>query len=163
MSIIKRVFLMRILVLSDSHGNAGAIKSAILYNNPDAVIFLGDGLLDWEENLPFIKCPHIAVRGNCDFYFDNYPVVSVENLFGKTVYCTHGFKEGVKYSIEPLKKEALKNNADIVLFGHTHRPFSSYDNGLYIMNPGSASQNSCGVIDIMKAGILSFTKNIENY
>ena len=65
-----------------------------------------------------------------------------------------------------LFKEALKNNdidyilsqaisqveagADILLFGHTHMPLTLYEDGLYIMNPGSCHgyYASYGIIDI---------------
>ena len=151
---------MRILVLSDSHGDAVSMRMAIQNSSPDVVIFLGDGMRDWELNLPYIKCRKTAaVKGNCDLYHE-YPVKTIEELEGKRIYCTHGYMEGVKYGIEALKKCAREENADIVLYGHTHTAYSSYDNGLYILNPGSVRANSCGIVEITPQGILCFTKKI---
>lgn len=152
---------MRILVLSDSHGDSLSMRTAIRSNSPDAVIFLGDGIRDWEENLPFIMCKKTAaVRGNCDFYADNYPLKTIEDFGNISVYCTHGHSEGVKYGLDTLTKCALEAHAKIAVYGHTHIPFSSYRDGLYILNPGSVRQNSCGIIEITPQGILCFSKNI---
>ena len=35
---------------------------------------------------------------------------------------------------------ARQINAQIALYGHTHRRYYKYENGLHILNPGSASQ-----------------------
>lgn len=154
--------MMRILVLSDSHGDFPSLKMAVENEkNADAIIFLGDGLNDLShiENLIRTK-PFIAVKGNCDGYLSPYPEKAVEIFGGKTVYCTHGYKEQVKFGLDKLKTNALYNDAEIALFGHTHVPFSSYENGLYLLNPGSVRQNSCGIVDITPQGIMCFHKKI---
>ena len=38
---------------------------------------------------------------------------------------------------EYLKKEAKARGADIVMYGHTHRPAYSDEEGLITLNPGS--------------------------
>lgn len=154
--------MMRILVLSDSHGAFSSMRKAIQSNRSDAVIFLGDGLYDWEENLPYISCEKTAaVKGNCDLYVSpSYPLQTVEKIGGTLLYCTHGHSEGVKYGLDTLKKRAREKNAGIALFGHTHQPMTDYDDGLYLMNPGSVRENSCGIVDITPQGILCFTKKI---
>ena len=52
---------------------------------------------------------------------------------------------------------AREKKADIVLFGHTHQALAEYDDGLYILNPGSlhGSMGTYGIIDITKAGIVT--------
>lgn len=74
---------------------------------------------------------------------------------------THGSNENVKYGLDKLIKKANDINADIVLFGHTHIPFTDYiGSKLYIMNPGSlgsprdATRGTYGVIDIFGDGVL---------
>lgn len=153
---------MRILVLSDSHGDIFSMRTAIQTSPADAVIFLGDGLRDWEEVFSSIRTRKTAaVRGNCDFYTaDFYPTRTIEELNGIRCYCTHGYMENVKYGLDPLKQCARDAGATIALFGHTHNPHSEYDDGLYMLNPGSVRQNSCGIIDITPGGILCFTKKI---
>lgn len=65
----------------------------------------------------------------------------------------------VGYSLGHIKSTAVKNGCDIVLYGHTHARCNLYEDGLYIMNPGSAScprdgnKPSYGIIDIVPAGI----------
>lgn len=68
--------------------------------------------------------------------------VLTENILYLAV---HGHKYGVKRSLETLKAAARKKGADILLYGHTHERFCSYEDGLYIMNPGSTScPRDCG-------------------
>ncbi len=153
---------MRILVLSDSHRDIASLRLALTRNDADVLVFLGDGLNDWEEVLPLIGNKRfIAVKGNND-YDSMYPLNITEKINGQIVYCTHGHREGVKYGLKTLEQKARKMGAAIALFGHTHVPYTSYDDGLYIMNPGSVRQNSCGIIDITNKGIMCFTKKIVN-
>lgn len=153
---------MRLLVLSDSHGDIYTLKTALDSNSDaDAIIFLGDGLCDFEQVAArYSHKKLIAVRGNCDFSYMPYPLRAVEAFNGVKVYCTHGHSEHVKYSIEMLKEAARMQDAVIALFGHTHNPTSVYDDGLYLLNPGSVKQNSCGIVDITPNGIICFTKKI---
>ncbi len=154
--------MIRLLVLSDSHGDIFSLKTAIEENSDsDAVIFLGDGIKDFEKvSDSLIGKDFYAVRGNCDSSFCDYPE-NITALFGETrVYLTHGYKEFVKHSLNELKNTAKSKNASLALYGHTHTPFTAYENGLYIMNPGSVKENSCGIADITDNGILCFTKKI---
>lgn len=154
--------MMRILVLSDSHGDVPSLELAIKSEkNAEAVVFLGDGLNDFEKVSHLLTGKKIAaVRGNCDSALSPYPVRTTEIFSGKNVYCTHGYNEHVKFGLDTLKTSALYSDASIALFGHTHIPYTSYDDGLYLMNPGSVRQNSCGIVDITPQGIMCFTKKI---
>ena len=91
--------------------------------------------------------------------------VSLADFAGKKIFLTHGADLGVKYSIGPAVSEARKFGADILLYGHTHIAYVGYEDGLYIMNPGSCARPrkgapSYGVIDITKAGIHMHTVEI---
>ena len=151
---------MRIVVISDSHKRSDIIEK-ILFAQPDAkeVFFLGDCVNDIED-FEFIfsdKKFHI-VSGNCDF-FSVVPTTSVANVCGKGIFYTHGHTLGVKGSREHLKKAALQSNCEIALYGHTHTPEILYEDGLYIVNPGSCSsprnsKASYAVIDIEENGIM---------
>ena len=63
---------MRILVLSDSHGDIYAMKKAIdAQPTAEAVIFLGDGYMDFEKCKPLFQDKRVyCVKGNNDFYCD---------------------------------------------------------------------------------------------
>ena len=78
----------------------------------------------------------------------------VVTLGGKKIYCTHGHAEHVKYGTDELICRARQEGADIVLYGHTHSGVTAYDDGLYIMNPGSIRDGHYGMIDIVPGGIM---------
>lgn len=141
---------MRILVLSDSHGMPSRILDAVeAHPEAEALIFLGDGERDLDtvesyyHSLPNV----IKVAGNCDFS-SSLPLLRVVTLGGKKIYCTHGHAEHVKYGTDELLLRARQEGADIVLYGHTHTGVTCYDDGLYIMNPGSIRDGHYGMIDI---------------
>ena len=155
---------MRIVVLSDTHGNYFNLESIILRNtDADWIIHLGDGeheldnfILSHQKLAPKI----IHVAGNCDFDSLSNDVFVLPVLEHK-ILATHGHLYGVSGSLDRLKNLALTNGCDIVLFGHTHVRYQSNENGLYIMNPGSASlprdgkKPSFGNIDISPAGVVT--------
>lgn len=122
----------------------------------EALIFLGDGERDLDtvesyyHSLPNV----IKVAGNCDFS-SSLPLLRVVTLGGKKIYCTHGHAEHVKYGTDELLLRARQEGADIVLlYGHTHTGVTCYDDGLYIMNPGSIRDGHYGMIDIVPGGIM---------
>ncbi|MBQ3049922.1 MAG: metallophosphoesterase family protein [Oscillospiraceae bacterium] len=76
------------------------------------------------------------------------------------MFFTHGHTYGVKYSDRELKNAARARGASLVIHGHTHIPKEDYDDGLYILCPGSVSRNQTGgssyaVVEVGKAGILT--------
>ena len=121
----------------------------------ETLICLGDGARDLDtvesyyHSLPNV----IKVAGNCDFS-SSLPLLRVVTLGGKKIYCTHGHAEHVKYGTDELLLRARQEGADIVLYGHTHTGVTCYDDGLYIMNPGSIRDGHYGMIDIVPGGIM---------
>lgn len=154
---------MRIIVLSDTHGNYSALEKILLRNaDADWFIHLGDGERELDRfkiSNPVFERKIIQVAGNCDYNCMSHDQFILPVTDGK-IFATHGHLYGVKSSLEPLKKTALQNGCNIVLYGHTHERFIKYEDGLYIMNPGSAScprdgnVPSFGHIDISPAGIV---------
>ena len=133
---------MKACIFSDSHGYAGNMLNAVRFENPDAVFFLGDGERDIEELET--ECPDLsvyAVRGNCDFR-SNRESTMIVTTDGVRIYMTHGHLSDVKYDsrLEMLTSQALEAEADIALFGHTHRQHLSENWGVTLLNPGSAGQ-----------------------
>ena len=155
--------MLRIVVLSDSHGDIASLKMAVK-NEPDAkhVIFLGDGIHDVEAAEDVLADTIVcAVKGNCDYHFSSeYPKKLTPEIGGKNFYITHGDAEHVKYGLDTLKLNAYMCKSDIVLFGHTHAPFILYDGLTHFFNPGSVRENSYGVIDITDNGVMCFHKKI---
>lgn len=154
---------MRLLVLSDSHGRKNLMLKAVeLHPEADAVIFLGDG----EGDIDFLKeiYPDIklyAVCGNCDFS-SSLPLFLLEKFGGKTVYAAHGHNESVKYSLYGLKQKARSCSASIALYGHTHVPDTTYEDGIWYVNPGSLSVGKYAMIDITEKGIMPILADLYN-
>ena len=55
------------------------------------------------------------------------------------VFITHGHYYYVSMDVDTIIEEARSRNADIVMFGHTHKPYFSQKDGLTVLNPGSLS------------------------
>ncbi len=159
---------MRIIVFSDTHKKFDAMLR-IVEDNPDAglYIFLGDG----ERELDDLRCYYpdkkiLNVSGNCD-YGSMAKTIDATFVMDKKIVFLHGYTHGVNYGTEGLLKLAHETNADIILFGHTHQRFISYEDGVYLFNPGSAGQPrdgkgpSYGFVDITNAGIVCGHKELQ--
>ncbi len=151
---------MRIVVISDSHGH-GSIVDRIIRREKlaEVIMFLGDVTSDIEDfTYEYTDKKFYIVSGNCD-RFSSYPYSAVARLDNVNVFLTHGHTLGVKAGLGALKQAARQQDCRIALYGHTHIPNIKYDDGLYIVNPGSCSRsreggNSYAVIDIRDNGIL---------
>lgn len=150
---------MRILVVSDTHGNAWALNQAILEQpSAETVVFLGDGEKEAREAAErFPEKRFVLTAGNCDFS-SRLPLQGVFEAEGKRIFYSHGHLYHVKYGIDEFLWEARQNRADIALYGHTHEPSVLYEDGLYQMNPGSLGHPrfgppTYGVIDLGRAGV----------
>lgn len=150
---------MRILVVSDTHGDISDFELALSQQKKaDLVIHLGD----CERDVDYVKelYPNkrfLNVSGNCDFG-SVIPPEGETIVGGKRIFYTHGHTYHVKFGINAVIDEAKHRGVDILLFGHTHVPVTEYEDGLYIMNPGSIGHPqqggpTYGIIDITKAGI----------
>ena len=150
---------MRIVVVSDSHGDTRPIEIAIEKSKPDVVIFCGDGVESAEDiSYLYKNIRFYFVRGNCDR--GNYLSQQEIKIGGKTIFFTHGHFYDVKYGLEKLIDEGKRRQADIVLFGHTHKPHNEYIDGMYLLNPGSCampkdSKASYAFIDIVGSSIVT--------
>lgn len=152
---------MRILVVSDSHRNIFKLFMAI-EEQPEAkhIIFLGDGEDDIEQaEKRYPERIFHKVKGNCDLYSD-LPLEKAVTLEGYKILFTHGHSYMVKYGNTSMISAAHSAKADICLYGHTHVPYTSYDDGLYIMNPGSIGQGSYGIIDLTPSGAMCNTLEV---
>ena len=103
----------------------------------------------------------VNVRGNCDLC-STAPKEEELTVNNKKIYMTHGDLYNVKFGIGAIYNKAHELNADILLFGHTHAAFTDFENGLYIMNPGSLRgyEKTYGIIDITDSGIVTNIVNL---
>ena len=128
---------MKILVLSDSHGNVDNMARCVEMVAPRHILHLGDCIRDAEalQDL-FPHIPMTAVPGNCDWGRTEPGEVLCE-LGGKRILMMHGHTRSVKHTTLNARYAAREAGADILLFGHTHYSCVDYDGTLYVMNPGS--------------------------
>lgn len=153
---------MRILVLSDSHRHNFNLFTAITEEpTAEVVYFLGDGANEFEEaQLIYGKeQAFIGVRGNCDLS-SSLPERDIRTICGKRILATHGYLQNVKFGLTDLQLEAVSEKCDIVLYGHTHIPYSTYKDGIYYFNPGSLREGCYGVVDITDNGIICINKKL---
>ncbi|MBP3941799.1 MAG: metallophosphoesterase [Christensenellaceae bacterium] len=150
----------RILVLSDSHRDLFAAKKVLeIEQNIDEIWHLGDMASDCEDIAALRALPFRAVRGNCDYYDQEYLSEIVVTILGHKFLLVHGHKHSVKTTLLRLKLAAMEEGASAVLFGHTHMTFLTYEDGILFMNPGSISEpcgivkNTYGIIRVNREGI----------
>ena len=131
-----------ILVISDTHGNAEAVRTLLeRYSGiVSAVIHLGDNVKDIA---PFAKegkdgiIYHI-VNGNTDPPAEAYNE-RVIDIAGKRIFITHGHHFGVKTFLSVLEDKAKDLQVDACLFGHTHAAVTFESDGILFLNPGSTT------------------------
>ena len=131
---------MKILIVSDTHRrNENYFKVLQMLQPLDMVIHCGDTEGSEYAISQAADCPVQIVLGNNDF-FSSLPR-ELEFKVGKyTVWVTHGHNYYVSMGNEMIKKEARVRGADIVLYGHTHRPVIDYsEDDVIAVNPGSIS------------------------
>lgn len=128
---------MKILVLSDSHGNVSNMLRAVERECPRMILHLGDCWRDGERlHDAFPDIEFHQVPGNCDCR----PAEPSERLLfieDKRILICHGHTYGVKQSLLSAGYTAEEQNLDCFLFGHTHKPLVDMRGKTLFLNPGS--------------------------
>lgn len=170
-----------ILIVSDTHGRKERLDELIKFRQgiikngePLTIIHLGDGLSDLFASSQYDNIISYAVRGNCDSstydrispYGEEMPIFRTIYIDKYKAFITHGHAFSVKGGYEEICREASKQEADMVLFGHTHLPTLEYikkgsirgvDRDLVLFNPGSLASmfdGSFGNLSINENGFL---------
>jgi len=148
---------MKILIASDIHGDAEAMRAVIAKfaeEGAERLVLLGDLLYHGPRNdLPATYAPKevitllnglspapLCVRGNCEAEVDqmvlNFPVLAEYawlHFDGISVFATHGHHHNPE-NLPPLGKN------EVLLSGHTHIPTAAKnEQGVLCLNPGSAA------------------------
>lgn len=161
---------MKVLVLSDSHGaildsQINEIQEHGIY---DILIHCGDKYKDAQKFADKLNIKVIyQVPGNCDFDVHNKLLVIAKVIENKNVLITHGHIYNVKENMQKLIKFAKDNNADAVLYGHTHQAYNEIIDNILFFNPGSTifpkdGRASFGIIDIEDSKIKSIIIKLKN-
>ena len=128
---------MKILIVSDTHGrNNGYLDLLEQSEKMDMVIHCGD--VEGSEYLisESAGCRTVIVQGNND-YFSDLPREMIVKLGKYKALVTHGHAYYVNMGYDHLVREARKRKVDMVIYGHTHRPVITEENGIKVLNPGS--------------------------
>ncbi len=159
-----RGVIMKILIVSDTHRkNENYMKVLQKVGKLDLVIHLGD--IEGSEYTirEAAGCPVEMVAGNNDF-FSNLPSEKTLQIGNYCVMITHGHRYYISMGSEMLKKEAIAQGIDIVMYGHTHKPVIDISDSIIAINPGSLSyprqenrKPSYIIMDINAAGKAEFT------
>jgi putative phosphoesterase len=148
---------MRLGVISDTHG---LLRPEVFdaFAQVDHILHAGDiGSLELLAELEALG-PITAVYGNTDGFDlrNRVPRVARVELDGFDIVVTHGDQFG---SPTPEKLNAAYPEAQILVYGHTHRPLLTIvDVVVTVMNPGSAGPRrfkippSVGILEL-EAGI----------
>lgn len=130
---------MKILIVSDTHGRHRNLDRALERECPiDMFIHLGDveGGEDYIDAV--VECEKHIVRGNNDFFSD-LPREEEFYIGSKKVFISHGHNYYVSLDPEQIREEGRSRQSDIVMFGHTHRPYLDIEKDITVLNPGSLS------------------------
>ena len=161
------------LIVSDLHRREAAFEAVLnSHRTVDYIFFLGDGYVSAERIAQRYEKPiFVGVRGNCDSFLCSAPEEMVLDLDGVRLFLHHGHTTGVKHGLGGAIAAALRHDADVCFFGHTHEPYLTYErpeNGkpFYLFNPGSIGQpydGICryGIMEVREGNILLSHGNIQ--
>jgi hypothetical protein len=129
--------MVKILVVSDSHGNVSNMCDALERERPDLVFHLGDVVRDgYQLHLAHPEVELVQVAGNCDYLRDAPLERTVEVEGCKLILC-HGHTYYVKNGYHYLAQHGREAGAAVILCGHTHRALHDTYGSLQVLNPGS--------------------------
>ena len=127
------------LVVSDTHGSDKNFYDVLDIEEPlDGIIHCGDFEGSEGKYALAANCPVYFVAGNNDFFSDLHR--ELEFTFdGHRAFLTHGHNYMVSMDLEYIRSEGIARGAEVVFFGHTHKPVAKTMGGIYMFNPGSLS------------------------
>lgn len=154
---------MIIGVISDTHlrtgddisGLVSIVESGYL-KDVELILHAGDHVeLDLIESALAPK-KVISVRGNMDCgKAANLPIKRILELEGKKIGLIHGWGSPSDI-VERVYNEFCQDDVDVIIFGHSHKPYKDKVKGVLLFNPGSptdkrfAPYNSVGVIELKR-------------
>ena len=139
--------MKKFFVCSDIHGRLAFLKSILLKQQGlDGIIIAGDLELESYQITDLVYdlfpggCSICMVAGNCDRYSPSASLLAEDETFRlsekHTLLLTHGHRYHVPRT-DLLSYKAEETGADVVIFGHTHCPHRSEENGILFLNPGA--------------------------
>lgn len=159
--------MVRIGVVGDTHRDTDLATRALgLLGDLDLILHTGDHYTDARRISRELKAEVLAVVGNCDFNCSG-PRERLIEVEGKKIYLTHGHLYGVKSGLLNLFYRGKEVEADLVVFGHTHRAVQEEKEGIILFNPGSPSlprekRPTMGLVTFEQGAINTFIIDINS-
>lgn len=148
---------LKVGVISDTHSFLDP-RVKDIFKGVDHIIHAGDIgmpylILDLEDIAPVT-----AVLGNNDNGLDYRETETVE-LRGRKFLVHHIVEPDLTAPPTPIRRKIIRDNPDVVIFGHTHKPFCEtigntlYFNPGYAGKPSGATNRSVAILHCDDAGI----------
>lgn len=153
-----RVEARRVGLISDTH-NMLRPQVFDVFAGVDLILHAGDvgddDILDELETI----APVYAVRGNTDRIDNPRLPESRELLINGTlrVHVSHGHEVGAK----PITLVAAYGDANVILYGHTHRELITDREGVLVVNPGAAGARRFDLMPCVAIMTVAGTPSIE--
>ena len=133
----KKIGVVRIGVVSDTHDFFDP-KLRELFQGVDHIIHGGDIGLPWIILQLEEIAPVTAVTGNADVGGLEYKETEVAQIGARKFFVHHIVDP--RNIPDKLKKKLIRENPDVVVFGHTHKPFCETVGNTLYLNPGYAGR-----------------------
>ena len=157
--------IIRLGVLADTHLTrlADAVEFAErLLDGPfagvEAILHCGDMVLP-DFATVFGELPFYAVRGNMDPPHPDLPLKRIRTFGRFRIGMVHGWGAPAAVPFHALS-EFSDQNLDLLLFGHSHVPYSSRQGKTLLFNPGSAMDHR-GRHPFCTLGLIELSDRIE--
>jgi uncharacterized protein len=125
---------MLVGLISDTHGLVRPTVQSVL-KGAELILHAGDvGGDDVLDELNLIA-PVLAVYGNTDLPGDPRLTAEIDRTIdGVSIHVSHGHEVGSPTPDQLLERYA----AQVIVYGHTHRPLVTLAGGRLVVNPGAA-------------------------
>ena len=131
---------LKLGIISDTHGFLDPHVEKI-FAGVSHILHAGDiGEPMIELELKFIA-PVTTVLGNTDLGL-NFKLTETLTLGGKKILIHHIVNP--QEPSEELARQIKRHQPDVVVFGHTHKPFAATVGGIFYFNPGYAGKPKLG-------------------
>lgn len=126
---------MKLLIVSDTHGNISNLSMLINNHKYDYVIHAGDFCVDYSEIKKYVD---YVVAGNNDFEGEKELFFSID---GVNFVLVHGeyfdsfFDPNSRY--KKMVQHYQDKDVDVIVSGHTHVEYFELISGVLCLNPGS--------------------------
>lgn len=128
---------MKLGIISDTHDFLDP-KIPKLFEGVDHILHGGDIGLPWIIMELEQIAPVTAVLGNCDDQRCSFRQTELVTLAKKKILLHHIVDPN--FPSDAVKQRLIRDKPDIVIFGHTHKPFNQMIGKTLFFNPGYAGK-----------------------